>query len=593
MRMMTAGGRTFRLSGDTGTFRVSLTATREQAGIDLVHLTMEAEAALSPPSLTLTWLQSAIDIHGFWRPSWSPRQDLWDGFVAKGTSWAPVASLFNLNGHNRHTFALSDALNPVRIEVGLHEETASYYCSITFFFEPSAPRRTYAATLRLDTRCIPYHLALRDIQAWWAALPGCQPAPVPEAARLPMYSTWYSFHQSLDAAEIERQCRLAKALGCEAVIVDDGWQTADHERGYAYCGDWQVYPEKFPDMQAHVAAIHALGMKYILWYAVPFVGPHTMAWSRFKDKLLRCQPVGPFPFDIGVLDPRFPEVRSFLIQTYVEALRAWDLDGFKLDFVDEFVAAAGQAPDGGQGRDYVSVPEAVDRLLTDIIESLRVLKPDIMIEFRQTYIGPMMRKYGNMFRAADCPAAAPVNRVRTLDVRLLCGETAAHADMFLWRADEPVESAAQQFISTLFAVPQISVLLDRLPPDHQDMVRFWLGFWRDNRDVLLEGDLVPLHPEMNYPIVTASTATKRVMAMYQRISLSPGADVPSQLIIVNGTYGEKIVLDLIEDLGWRRLVVRNCRGHIVRDEIVPFKAGLYDIAVPPASVISLSIVPEG
>ena len=28
----------------------------------------------------------------------------------------------------------------------------------------------------------------------------------------------------------------------ESIIVDDGWQTDDNNRGYAYCGDWAVTP---------------------------------------------------------------------------------------------------------------------------------------------------------------------------------------------------------------------------------------------------------------------------------------------------------------------------------------------------------------
>ena len=163
-------------------------------------------------------------------------------------------------------------------------------------------------------------------------MPGYEPAGVPESARLPMYSTWYSFHQDLDPGRIEEQCRLAKELGCEAVIVDDGWQTTSNERCYAYTGDWEPTPEKVPDMRAYVDRVHALGMKVLLWYSVPFVGRHSKAWERFSGMLLEeIERLG-----ASVLDPRFPELREFLIGTYESALREWDLDGFKLDFVDSF-----------------------------------------------------------------------------------------------------------------------------------------------------------------------------------------------------------------------------------------------------------------
>ena len=57
---------------------------------------------------------------------------------------------------------------------------------------------------------------------------------------------------------------------------------------------------------------HALGVKVMLWYAVPFVGKNAKAAARFKDKTLR------FDERLGtyVVDPRYPEVRQYLIDTY-------------------------------------------------------------------------------------------------------------------------------------------------------------------------------------------------------------------------------------------------------------------------------------
>lgn len=40
--------------------------------------------------------------------------------------------------------------------------------------------------------------------------------------------------------------------------------------------------------------------------------------------------------DCSVLDPRYPETRRFIIGAWVHAVRDWDLDGFKLDFIDRF-----------------------------------------------------------------------------------------------------------------------------------------------------------------------------------------------------------------------------------------------------------------
>ena len=424
------GGIEVRLGGEGEGFRGSLTTSTLESGVGLVHLRIESDEAARPPVFRLSWSHPLVSVHGFWHSGAgfdrSLRVDWGKGVYSKATSGAPVGCLYDLEGRNRLTFALSDALNPATFHAGVHEESGEVNCWIRLFDEPLGPLGVYETALMLDTRDLPYHEALSDVSRWWADLPGYEPAGVPETARLPMYSTWYSFHQDLDPGRVEEQCRLAKELGCEAVIVDDGWQTTSNERGYAYTGDWEPAPEKVPDMRAHVDRVHALGMKFLLWYSVPFVGLHSRAWHRFSGMLLEeIERLG-----AGVLDPRFPEVREFLIETYESALREWNLDGFKLDFVDSF----GTSRETGGGRDYDGVPEAVDRLLEETIVRLRRIKPDVMVEFRQSYVGPLMRKYGNMFRAMDCPNDAVENRMHTLDIRLLCGDTATHSDMLTWHA---------------------------------------------------------------------------------------------------------------------------------------------------------------
>lgn len=117
------------------------------------------------------------------------------------------------------------------------------------FTETTPPLSSYEACLLVDTRGVAYYESLRDVQSWYAQMPEYRPAYVPPAALSPMYSTWYSMHQNVTADAIEMQCRQAKELGMEAVIVDDGWQTSDNRRGYAYTGDWEVCLEKFADMK--------------------------------------------------------------------------------------------------------------------------------------------------------------------------------------------------------------------------------------------------------------------------------------------------------------------------------------------------------
>ncbi len=207
-------------------------------------------------------------------------------------------------------------------------------------------------------------------------------------------------------------------------------------------------------------------------------------------------------------------MRQYLIDKYVAALKDWDLDGFKLDFVDQFVPDTSSTAGNAEGRDYASVNEAVDRLLTDVMTALRAVKPDIMIEFRQSYIGPLMRKYGNMFRAGDTPDDALTNRVSTTDIRLLAGNTAVHSDMLMWHKEGSTAAAALQLLNVLFSVPQISVKLDEIPAEQLKMLGFWLKFWRKNRSILLDGQFMPGSPALNYPFITATDKKDQITVVF-------------------------------------------------------------------------------
>ncbi len=532
---------------DESCWKVELTSAPGGKDIAYLRLKITAEQPLTPPQFSIAWRIPQKEIQHRWTPSLGLSKNLppnWGGTVTSELAHsAPVMSLFGISGRNALTFAFSDACRKTVFLTGIVEHTSEIACVISCFETPEAPLSSYEAVIRLDTRPIFYARVLSDVSAWFASFPEYTPCNVPPHALLPVYSTWYSYHQDLFEDAIEKECAAAKTMGMESVIVDDGWQTEDNHGGYLFCGDWEASKLRFADMRKHVNRVHAAGMKYILWYSVPFVGKKSKAYLRFQGKYLYERET----LGAVILDPRFPEVREHLIRLYETAVLEWDLDGLKLDFIDSFPLPPGH-PDPAvaeqyAGRDFKTVPEAVDALLTEIMRRLRALKPDIMIEFRQSYIGPAIRKYGNLFRAADCPGDLLHNRVRTMDLRLFSGNTAVHSDMLTWNYEESVESAARQFLNILFSVPQISVRLAEIPESHRKMLQFWLRFWLEHREVLLHGQLTPLHPELNYPVIRAEHETSQVIVIYSAGQVAEFELKPHQsCYIVNASESDSVFL---------------------------------------------------
>lgn len=552
---------------------------REENGIK--HFTVHAKLSEKavPEKFSVQFEIPHIECFSVWSPylshcrrigpDWGPSTT-----YANIASSMPVQSVLSVDGNNRLTLAIDDAMSPTAIKTGVREEDGNIVVTFTFFTETTTAIEEYSATVRVDTRDIPFYDAVYDVVRWWENECGYTPLSVPEHARLPMNSMWYSYHQNLDSESIVREARLAKELGMESIIVDDGWQTDNLGRGYAYCGDWELARTKIPDMREVVDRVHAEGVKLILWFSVPFVGKYSRAFERFKDMVLSDNP---YQYEHTQLDPRYKEVRDFLIGVYKKYLVEWDLDGFKLDFIDSFrLTPSTIAPD--DRRDYESLVEAIDRLMTDITIELKKIKPDILIEFRQTYVGPAIRKYGNMLRATDCPNDAISNRKHTLDLRLTSGNTAVHSDMLMWNKDDTPESAMLQFTSILYSVPQVSLRLDTISDVHRKALKFYLSFWRENADILMNGKLHVYDTAHDYSGACAVLDKKAIYTSYVQTVID-GADY-DELTIVKASKGNSVY---VKNCKGKSYTAVNCFGETISEGIID--STIAEIELPLSGIL--------
>ena len=283
-------------------------------------------------------------------------------------------------------------------------------------------------------------------------------------------------------------------------------------------------------------------MKYMVWFSVPFVGERSRNFGRFHGK---CFPKENICSDGWVLDPRFPEVREFVVRTYERAVREWDIDGLKLDFIGRFTLK-GEDPavrEKYAGRDIKSIPLAVDAMLTEVMKRLRVLKPEILIEFRQPYIAPSIRRFGNMIRATDCPLSMVENRTRIARLRLTSGHAAVHSDMLEWRPDETAESAARFVLNSLFGVVQYSVRLKTLSENHRQMVAHWISFSQVHRAALVCGEFRPRHPASDYPLLEGECPSERIIGIYEEDLAVKTGNPDKPVYVLNGAYSKRILID--------------------------------------------------
>ena len=535
---------------DPGDWKFDVAASLDE-GRDVVTVKISSPTNAMPPQFGVFFRVPGAGVQNVWcsdceRDGCHVRPQLWWVWNARCRSQlaseTPIAVGFNSQERAPVALACSEAFNDLVFGLYADDRTCEMVGRCEFFTAPSAPLREYEVSVMLDRRGGDFAATVRECSEWIVKKNGFIEAHAPEAAFDPLYSTWYAYLQDVHAGELEKEARLAAGLGMKTMILDDGWQKTESRTFYSATGDWMPVPGRFPDMKAHVDAVHKAGLKYMLWLAVPFMGNEAKNYPRFKKMLLKDG-------DTGVLDPRFPEVREYLISTYERVVGEWGFDGVKLDFIDSFVLPKNDPAlkDNYAGRDYRSLPEAVNRLMKDVLERLRKIKPDVLVEFRQHYMGPAILQYGNMMRCADCPADPTANRKRICDLRLTSGSIAVHSDMLVWSRDETPEGAALPILNALFSTIQYSMVLSTIPPAHREVIRSWIGFSQAHRNALLRGAFRPHHAENGYTWIEGECAEERVVAVYANdVCVRTGvADRP--VFIVNATGGRGTLVEFAAD----------------------------------------------
>lgn len=567
-----ASGRTWEIDIPTGLV-VTVTAasdvswTVEESARNVIEVRIVPQ---EPGVVRAAWRVPCVDVTAFWTPDSGEHRGLPPFWrrprVASLEKGAPVGSLVGAGDVAVCTYAVGEVVQPVHIRTGVVEETGEF----GFWAEHEADRES-GLVLRLDLSGRHFAATLADVAAWWDTVPARK---VPWVARMPAYSTWYSMQQHVDAQRVETQAALSAELGCEAIIVDDGWHSDDRGRGYGYVGEWEPSARSFPDMAQHVQRVREQGLAYMLWYALPFVGRHTALWERVQPYTLAFKE----HMNAVIVDPRYPAIRALLTERLARAVRDWGMDGLKIDFIDQF--AVENPPEPGPEADCQTVNEGVRKLMADL------LPQDALVELRQPYTSPGLWPYATMIRASDCPLSATHNRQRTVDLRLIAGPMAVHADMMMWHQGESPERVAVQLINALFSVPQISVDLAAQSDAQLATLRFWLAFFRQHAEVLQCGTFEPARPDLLYPLVTARGEDLTIVGRYAPL---PVAIPPTGTLLLANADDSTDVLLQVAEARTVTATVTDCQGTRLRTDTIDLRPGLHQITVPTGGLLEITL----
>jgi alpha-galactosidase len=521
--------------------------------------------------LSLHWEVPAVEMHGFYAGPPAPGEmNMLPYFSIKKqactTTGFPFVALFHRGGTNRAAFGLLDQLTETALEAELSEATRSYHFH---WHKPSRsaalPAQCWEETLFVSTAGRPWPEVLR---AYVAAVDREWPQsklPVPEFAYDPVFCTWTAIHHAVSQEWILRNARLAADLGFGTWLTDDGWFTDQASfADYAYTGDWEPSAHKFPDFAGHVAAVQAMGLRYVLWVA-PFMVGNASRASRRYGHLLTANDPAQQQLNMRNLSPQLRETGEVVADLLSRLMRDYGLDGLKIDFIDSF----GLGSDPPARPDDLTLGGGMYRILSEAMDRLRAVKPDVLIEVRNSYANLAARRFANLYRASDAPLNFALNRWQVVMLRLLAPDRAVHLDPALWHPGDSDEAVAVHLINLISSVPTVSVELDRYPPSHLDLIHSWIGFYRAHRDTIIHGEFAPQLQPGHIPLIRFNGPSERIIGLYEDAAFSLG-DGPAPLWILNAST--RPCVELLPDsfAGAHEVVSRDKFGRLAGAETVTF-----------------------
>lgn len=561
------------------TLKKSIESPGEDVYILKLELTTPQPRAV--PGFTLRWQVASQEIYTIWDNRFNSGRSNYNlKMHTRVGAHLALLSYIDKGDHNRITFGISDNLNTLVIQNKLSEEDTHFYVTVDFFKDnpPKKNVNRYSVDIRFDLRKTRYEKVLADMSRWWHQY--YPPAPVPGEALVPYYSTWYNFHHELAEEELVKECQLAKTLGMEGIIIDAGWMTLDDAITFSTVGDYK--PERLTGIKNLVEQVQAMGMKVMLWYSISMAGIHSEAANTFKGKFIRKENM------THIYDPRYPDVREHLNGLLEKAMKEWGLDGFKLDFMSKMYPDEATPNDSSGGRDFASIDEATEYWLKEIYQRLSAIDPGVLIEFRQPHINPVTQQYANMYRAIDNFNMEIANRIYISKIRLTSPGLATHSDMLKWHEGETVEDAALQLLNGIFGVPQVSVKLDAIPKDHLKMLKFWLGYWNENKALIMHENFYADSPGENYTALHTFHDASQVSALYAAQIVSPKHTKVRKIDIINATGKDYLYFDPGKHLGQTlKITVFDCMGQEVSSKTINTMGTPLRIKSPRAGLIRI------
>ena len=146
-----------------------------------------------------------------------------------------------------------------------------------------------------------------------------------------LINSWEAAYFDFDTDKLISFAERAKELGIEMLVMDDGWFGKRNDDTNSL-GDWFINEKKL-DLGRLVDTVHAMGLKFGIWYEPEMISPDSELFRAHPDWCVHVPGRKPsIARHQYVLDVSRPDVRENIFGQICSVLKKYPIDYVKWDF---------------------------------------------------------------------------------------------------------------------------------------------------------------------------------------------------------------------------------------------------------------------
>lgn len=331
-------------------------------------------------------------------------------------------------------------------------------------------------------------------------------------------NVWEAVYFEHDADKLIDLAKRAAAVGVERYVLDDGWfgSRRDDTSGL---GDWVVSPDIWPGgLHPLVDYVHALGMQFGLWFEPEMVNPDSDVARAHPEWIMAARTEWPVEArNQQVLNLGIPEAYEHVKKQILAILAEYPIDYIKWDHNRDLIEAGNQLRGGRAG------VHAQTLAFYALLEEIRSLHPGLEIESCSSggaRVDLGVLEHTDRVWVSDNIDPHDRQTMLRWTTQLLPPEyMGSHIASGRSHTTGRQHDLAFRAGTAVFGHLGVEWDLAKASTDELTGLRQWISFYKQERDLLLSGDVVRMDGHDAKVMVHGVVSADRSRAIFAAAAL--------------------------------------------------------------------------